>query len=943
MHSLEEVVNTLIRLGFGVFFSSDAANSYWAIPMRRRDIPKTGFIGPNGQWVYQRMGQGLKGAPFTYSQFGDLVFGPLPVNTEGIPRMPTLLGVSEDHAFQIFMDDHAGSAKSFEALYNFLANQYFPRVAFGPIYLSGPKTNLFMSSLELLGFEGNSNGIRPSLKHREKISNWAVPTNRAELDAFLWLTPFLRIFIPGRSELVMIMKEAYMIQVPDEPKQKEPHDGPGEECDRDFIKRVRTKTRTKPTIRKKWVEKPSFDWGKPQLDAFNKVKEAISTNAMAGADPESQFHLVADASVSGLGGCLFQLHGTKPGTEATPKFLPNERIVLFMSYRLLDAETRYSNFERECYAIVRCLAEVRWLVIGSKYPVMVYTDHEALKSLFNTGKTDSGRLATWMDRLGEYDLKLFHRPSRDQHIGIADGLSRMPTRYQSNSRKEDRERPAMALPEIANEPNPEPTSTELRPDIQRITYSRISLDPMENRLTKYRESPMYSQLMEYFEGGEDRLRELKMHRSRIKAIKNQAKNVHLCFDTKLLYFTETNGRRSICLVESEVDRFLRTVHENHGHFSQSLTLDYLIGRVYWTTRVKDVEAWVRSCPACQSRLKKPIQAEPFVIQRFEPMSMIGMDFLGPISPRCPVTFAIYVLLVVDYFTRFVWAKAYQTGTKEDVADMLQNHITPVFGWPQGVYSDNGSHFKNDLLKGIYAEHGVSQFVGPTSHPSSTGLLERAVQQMLSLISKSCVDRGTVNGWGLGIRDHVLTMNTSATRIHGYQPATIMLGFEPKAHHLDIEPIPVPDPIVAMEVLPDHLYHLHQAMRDENRLLASEVASYTHGYRSNKRQRKQRIPKIGDLVLVRDLQLDKHHGRKLDPKWLGPRILVKFSEGERSAWVREVYGPQKLKRYHLDDMVLYYARTNPVGGPLVATTTPTIQSDMRITTKPGQRALVLTAQ
>ena len=33
-------------------------------------------------------------------------------------------------------------------------------------------------------------------------------------------------------------------------------------------------------------------------------------------------------------------------------------------------------------------------------------------------------------------------------------------------------------------------------------------------------------------------------------------------------------------------------------------------------------------------------------------------------------------------------------------------------------------------------------------------------------------------------------------------------------------------------------------------------------------------KAGDLVLVRDIQKDKQHGRKLDPNWLGPRLLVK---------------------------------------------------------------------
>ena len=137
MHSLEEVVNTLIRAGLGVYFTSDAANSHWTIPTRKRDINKTGIIGPNGQWVYLRMGQGMKRAPFTYPQFGDLVFGPLPKNAAGTPRMPTLLGRSENHAFQIFMHDYAGSARDSEAMFDFLIDQYFPKVIFGIIYLLG--------------------------------------------------------------------------------------------------------------------------------------------------------------------------------------------------------------------------------------------------------------------------------------------------------------------------------------------------------------------------------------------------------------------------------------------------------------------------------------------------------------------------------------------------------------------------------------------------------------------------------------------------------------------------------------------------------------------------------------------------------------------------------------------------------------------------------------
>ena len=67
MHHLEEVIATLIKPKNWVFFSADASNGYWAVPMKIEDMNKTGFITPNSQWVYRRMGKGLKGAAATYA------------------------------------------------------------------------------------------------------------------------------------------------------------------------------------------------------------------------------------------------------------------------------------------------------------------------------------------------------------------------------------------------------------------------------------------------------------------------------------------------------------------------------------------------------------------------------------------------------------------------------------------------------------------------------------------------------------------------------------------------------------------------------------------------------------------------------------------------------------------------------------------------------------
>lgn len=69
--------------------------------MKKEDRNKTGFLGPNGQWVYNRMCMGLKGLAHTYAQFSDIVFRPLPGNSKGGPRMPTLIGPRENTFFGV--------------------------------------------------------------------------------------------------------------------------------------------------------------------------------------------------------------------------------------------------------------------------------------------------------------------------------------------------------------------------------------------------------------------------------------------------------------------------------------------------------------------------------------------------------------------------------------------------------------------------------------------------------------------------------------------------------------------------------------------------------------------------------------------------------------------------------------------------------------------------
>jgi len=64
---------------------------------------------------------------------------------------------------------------------------------------------------------------------------------------------------------------------------------------------------------------------------------------------------------------------------------------------------------------------------------------------------------------------------------------------------------------------------------------------------------------------------------------------------------------------------------------------------------------------------------------------------------------------------------------------------------------------------------------------------------------------------------------------------------------------------------------------------------------------------GDLVLVRRHKLDKQHGRKLESRWMGPKLVVRVIAKGNSIIVKELHDVGTEKRYHSDDIELYVAR------------------------------------
>jgi hypothetical protein len=112
---------------------------------------------------------------------------------------------------------------------------------------------------------------------------------------------------------------------------------------------------------------------------------------------------------------------------------------------------------------------------------------------------------------------------------------------------------------------------------------------------------------------------------------------------------------------------------------------------------KDCIEAVKKCPPCQIFNNKahthPTALHPIIA--ISPFEKWGIDFM-----QCKPTSAGghgYIIITVDYFTK--WAEAMPTFLNDGctVALFLFNHIITCFGVPRAIVIDHGAHFKNQMM------------------------------------------------------------------------------------------------------------------------------------------------------------------------------------------------------------------------------------------------------
>ena len=141
-----------------------------------------------------------------------------------------------------------------------------------------------------------------------------------------------------------------------------------------------------------------------------------------------------------------------------------------------------------------------------------------------------------------------------------------------------------------------------------------------------------------------------------------------------------------CVPKDEMGSILNHYHTLScgGHFGgQRTTAKVLQSGFYWPSLFKDAHRFVSTCDKCQSMgiISKRDEPPMRTILKFELFNLWGMDFMGPF----PSSFGnLYILLTVDYVSKWVEAIPTCTNDASVVVKFLRSHIFTWFGTPTSI-------------------------------------------------------------------------------------------------------------------------------------------------------------------------------------------------------------------------------------------------------------------
>ncbi|CAF3042706.1 unnamed protein product [Rotaria socialis] len=487
-------------------------------------------------------------------------------------------------------------------------------------------------------------------------------------------------------------------------------------------------------------------WNEDCTAAFQTLKQRLMSHPIMHTPNFSYpFILELDACEYGIG-CIL-----------TQEYEKKKYVIAYASRTLSSAERNYSALEREALAIVWATKHFRQYLEGG--PVIARSDCKALEWLKNA-RDPTGRLARWSMKLSPYNILIQHRPGTSNPNG--DFMSRYP--------------------------------------IQTDTFTSPELNSLEAGINILEGTNLLDDIRSAQQKDTRLFRIIQSLSSQRPLLFNAKHSPYIVINTllyKIRYLNSYTDQRLLgskhllVILQTLQTAILKWAHDHPtaGHAGRIKTLYRLSSRVYWPSMRKDVFKYVQSCLSCQQfKHSNAPTANPMQLHTItQPWHTIGIDIMGPFPPTSRQKRSL--LVIVDYFTRWVELLALRQTTTTHIANILIDEIICRYGVPLYILSDNGPQFISHLFNEICANMGINRKFTANYHPQ-TNMSERVNRTLKAQIDIYAQRRPGL--WDKELHKLAFAIRKSVNDTTGDTPAYLNLGRDPVIPLDLIINQPVPD-------------------------------------------------------------------------------------------------------------------------------------------------------
>ncbi|GET55706.1 putative integrase core domain protein [Rhizophagus irregularis DAOM 181602=DAOM 197198] len=302
----------------------------------------------------------------------------------------------------------------------------------------------------------------------------------------------------------------------------------------------------------------------------------------------------------------------------------------------------------------------------------------------------------------------------------------------------------------------------------------------------------------------------------------QKQSVYFIIKNNFIYKKDKKKQNNLLRVirRHELEPVLFMFHNDPtaAHFSVDTMFDKIQSRYYWPQMYNDIRSYVMSCDSCQRRGKQKTKL--------------------PLHP-IPVE-------TMDYLTKWPEARPVKEATAEQAALFIYEEIICRHGCPAKILSDQGTHFRNQIIEKLMEKFQIKHLFSTPYHPQTNGLVERFNRTLSESLAKLSTDH--IDNW-----DNYI--------------APILFAYQNNGNL----------------TLINHIENLVDQLPQEIEIAKTniEISQQKQKERHNRKLRHQIKFSIGDKVLYYDVAKEKQWTGKLNPKWKGPYYIHQV--GEKGAY------------------------------------------------------------